>query len=152
MKNILEISDLLSNEISKYEGLHVEGNNIDRYVNDQLGNTSIFISGFVYSLLKKEDSRWGIEKWIDDALIEKFNSSIQKIEMSGIIIWGRQNTSRQWVSPFFFSKIKIGESFSCYFSDVNKKEVVYEDFCRDRSLWRGKHIRWEYKFDDKDLK
>lgn len=130
MKNSIEILDLLNKEIAKFEGLNLVCSNVNLYLNEQLGNMSILVSGLIYSLLKKKVCQWENEKWIDDALIEKFNSSINKIEISGVIIWGRENTTKQWVSPFFFLKEKSELNFLCYFNDKGKNEINYKDFAK----------------------
>jgi hypothetical protein len=48
------------------------------------------------------DSEWQRGRWIDDLTnVAIAVGSSQRIEVRGLMVWGEQGTTQQWVEPFF---------------------------------------------------
>lgn len=148
MKSSNEIALILADELSAY--INNIDNKIDTtgYFNDKLGDTSFLLAGLLHMLLKENDLERMV--WIDDSLITDIKTYNNEVFISGIMIWGKENTTEQWVDPFSFS-IKLNKSPSdsikyCFlFKDSDIKEISYEHFREDRDYFNNQNRRWNYE-------
>ncbi|WP_326982724.1 hypothetical protein VUJ46_21630 [Chryseobacterium sp. MYb264] len=121
------------------------------YYNESLGDTSFLLAGLLYSLTK-EDSNIDKTIWIDDSLITKVNRVDNIILIEGIMIWGKNNTTEQWVDPFKF-KMNFNSNFIdliFLFKDSDLSEISYENFRDNRDYYSNEIESWKHKFHYKD--
>lgn len=148
MKTIKELQTLLISEINKNLKNVRSAQNVD-YYNSLMGDTSILLTSIMEEhLLKMKD--WDNTEWLDDCLLEKvgISSLNDEINIEGIMIWGKKNTSEQWVSPFVF-KLKLDKSFdsnkySFLYGDLDMENITYEDFRNNRHYFEKKDRNWKY--------
>lgn len=110
------------------------------YYNEILGDTSFLLAGLLELLLKKNFGEWDSSKWIDDSLITSVAMQNEKMNIEGIMIWGRENTTEQWTDPFSFEiELLMDEvsfkRFTFLFCDLNNHEISYEKFKVNRKYW-----------------
>ena len=158
MKTVGELLKMLILELIEFEYKIAEISEVT-YYNEYLGDSSIILSSILGEhLLGRKD--WDVEKWLDDCLLTKvkFNDN-GCYNIWGIMIWGKENTTQQWVDPFFFN-IQLAEkksNFSEYtflFSEEGRKEITYEEFSGNRSLldenfyltedWNPSERNWKF--------
>lgn len=149
MKSANEIIQMLFEELKEHLD-RIDNNTGLTYYNEILGDTSFLLAGLLHVLIKTEN---GIENsvWIDDSLITDIKQINNEVSISGVIIWGKENTTEQWVDPFMFV-INLNNDFSDYtnytffFKDIIVKEISYEKFREDRNYFSDSIQKWEYKF------
>lgn len=119
------------------------------YYNEIFGDSSFLLAGLLASLLKHTGD-WESERWIDDSLFMKVELNQNRLLIWGVIIWGVEGTTDQWTDPFYF-EIELGENKHCfneytfYFSDLEKPEISYEEFCAHGDYWKPfDEINWKY--------
>jgi hypothetical protein len=119
------------------------------YYNEFLGSTSFLLAGLLELLLKKNFGEWDNRKWIDDSLITSISTQNEIMNIGGIMIWGRENTTKQWTDPFSFeielSMDEVGfERFTFLFCDSDIHEISYEEFKINREYWDNSNRNWKY--------
>ena len=149
MKSIEEIQEMVETEITKYLNKDICPQQNENYLNSMLGDTSFLLAGLLDSLLKREASDWDHSKWIDDCLINEVDKSNNKIGISGIMIWGKLNTTEQWTDPFYFElRLPRDEANSkrhtFLFSDLKHEEITYRSFRENRNYWDATERNWKY--------
>lgn len=145
MKSAKEIKEMLLKELWNYKksigSLKLEA----MYYNDHLGDTSFLLAGLLGELLKSRDD-WDSTKWLDDSLLRKVHLNKSKLSIWGVMIWGTESTTEQWVDPFFF-EVDLCNSlthFTFMLGDVNKPEIPYKEFRMDRTYWNQDERDWRY--------
>lgn len=131
-----ELQSMLLSEICNSLSAIKEGRNLACY-NEMLGDTSFLLSGILENELEG-NSRWGF--WLDDSLIHKIKIEGQKIRLWGVMIWGKDGTTKQWTDPFYCEFLIDCERASLQkmvmlFGDERREEVIYEEFAENRTLW-----------------
>lgn len=136
MKSLEEIKLMLARELETHvsQGLSQE----QGYYNKSLGDVSFLVASVLGYELKKNN--WDKEKWVDDSLITKVENHSDEYKLWGYVIWGREGTTEQWVSPFFFGmKFKKGsvsiDSYKIFFGIKEADDISYEEFIRDRGIF-----------------
>lgn len=125
------------------------------YYNELLGDTSFLLAGLLGSLLKQKYGDWHSKRWIDDSLITKVVEYNNEINIEGIMIWGKENTTEQWTSPFSF-KINLAKNqpgfkkFTFLFCHAEDPEISYEEFKVNGDVW-NKGRKWKYVIDSIDI-
>ncbi|MEM7371946.1 MAG: hypothetical protein AAF587_25245 [Bacteroidota bacterium] len=139
MKSDIEIKQMFLSEICE----HVEklDSQIELvYYNDLLEDTSFLLAAFLERLLIKNASEWDDDKWVDDCLLTKVLFSDKRLQIWGVMIWGRLDISSQWTDPFYFdftldlSCCKMKNS-TFLFRDMNIPSISYEQFNISRGFW-----------------
>jgi hypothetical protein len=120
------------------------------YYNEFLGDTSFLLAGLLELLLKKNFGEWDSRKWIDDSLITRISTQNEKMNIEGIMIWGRENTTEQWTDPFSFEiELSMDEvsfkRFTFLFCDLDFREISYEEFKLNREYWDKNNRNWKYR-------
>lgn len=145
MKSIEEIEVMLIDELSSHlreSEPFVE----EEYYNEKLGDTSFLLAGLLGSHLKLKDN-WNSEKWFDDSLLIKLKMDEGEIFISGVMIWGVESTTEQWVSPFHFKFYKSELNlikYSFLFEDLAKPSIPYEEFKANLFYWNHDEVNWKY--------
>lgn len=157
MKSIRKILSMLVNELTK---ARERIKSIDKelvYYNESLGDTSFLLAGLLELLLKKNFGEWDSRKWIDDSLITSISTQNEKMNIEGIMIWGRENTTEQWTDPFsfeielFMDEVNL-KRFTFLFCDLDIHEISYEEFKINREYWDNSNRNWKYIINsDKEL-
>lgn len=124
------VQELLSSKLNKLDFKL-------QYYNQYLGDTSILLTSLLEEHLL-EDSNWTFDKWIDDCLITKLEKQENEWRVWGIVIWGRENTSQEWVDPFYFHLKIENITFKCeeycfLFGESHENEITYEMFNENRN-------------------
>lgn len=110
-----------------------------QYYNKYTGNLSVIITSILAEELVEFDD-WDSNYWLDDSLLSKLSKTKDSFSIWGIVIKGKEGTTRQWTEPFYF-EIKSDDEFKTYrnytflFGEKNSKEFPYEEFKYDRGLW-----------------
>ncbi|MCS3533014.1 hypothetical protein [Chryseobacterium sp. JUb7] len=149
MKSTNEIAEILLEELQdKINKINLKDT---IYYNEFLGDTSFLLAGLLYSLIK-EDSNIDNTIWIDDSLITKVNRFDNIILIEGIMIWGKDNTTEQWVDPFKFNMNFNNNfiDFTFLFKDLDLNEISYESFRNNRNYFSDEIENWKYRFNYKD--
>jgi hypothetical protein len=148
MKSKSEIIALLAEALNEsLDKIHVIPEK--GYYNELLGPASFLLSGLLQPFVEEFED-WEPGKWIDDSLISNAYIKDGKLTLEGVMIWGRENTTEQWVDPFSF-KTELHEGkvtlagFSFMFCDMITQELAYEEFTENRDYWKGRKIKWKYK-------
>lgn len=68
------------------------------------------------------------------------------------MIWGKENTTEQWTSPFSFKMYLENDkrSFKKYifwFCDADDQEVSYDEFRFNRDILNKEKRNWKYVID-----
>ena len=147
MKELIRSSKLLSTELDKY--INKSGFIKSGYYNDFLGDTSFLFAGWLDIVLKTKVKDWDSNRWLDDCLIDVFSVIDNTITLEGILIWGVENTTKQWTAPFHFSVVLIHQKinfkdFSLFICDLHKPAISYEKFNMNRDYWINTK-NWKYK-------
>ena len=157
MKSLGELEQMLVTELVESKDKISKISNIT-YYNEYLGDGSILLSSILAEHLLG-GGNWAIEKWFDDSILTKMRVSENKYAIWGIMIWGRENSSQQWVDPFYF-EIQLTENsseFSEYtflFSEEGHQEITYDEFNKNRNIfdrsfyknkdWNPSERNWKY--------
>lgn len=148
MKSVDEIEVMLVNELwNNFDTIKSLKQEVD-YYNDMLGDTSFLLAGLLGALLKFED-KWDSKKWLDDSLLTNIRLNKNKLSICGVMIWGLENTTKQWTDPFSF-KVDLGDTksefneYTFMFGDLNKREISYEEFRINRNYWGQTERDWKY--------
>jgi hypothetical protein len=141
MKSKLELQQMLADEICSIKDSIVLNPITHRDYNQDLGNVSYILAALLFKELKEEEL-WSIGNWIDDSFIHNYEIDNSVVRFWGAIVFGKERTTKQWVSPFyceykFDSLLCKIESFSFYFGDNEADEILYEHFNKDRFVWDG---------------
>lgn len=117
--------------------------------NDLFGNTSLMLTGLLELMLKTKFADWDRSKWFDDSFLSEARFENSVLTLEGVMIWGRENTSQRWVDPFLFEiDLQVNEnSYKKYvflFGHLDDKEIIYEQFNKDRSYWNNREKDWKY--------
>lgn len=149
MKSTNEIAEILLEELQ--DNINKINLKDTIYYNEFLGDTSFLLAGLLYSLIK-EDSNIDNTIWIDDSLITKVNRFDNIILIEGIMIWGKDNTTEQWVDPFKFNMNFNNNfiDFTFLFKDLDLNEISYESFRNNRNYFSDEIENWKYRFNYKD--
>ena len=145
MKTLQELQDLLLLEIK--QNMHkIKSVTKNTYYNKFMGDTSIILTSILEEFLLAEND-WDDKKWLDDALLTNVELLFDdKIVISGIIIWGQDNTTMQWTEPFRFQmNLNNSNEYEFLFGDSKLKELEYEKFLINREYWNKVRIDWRYK-------
>ena len=149
MKSIRKILTTLITELTK---ARERIKSIDEelvYYNEFLGDTSFLLAGLLELLLKINFDEWDSRKWIDDSLITSISTQNEKMNIEGIMIWGREDMTEQWTDPFSF-EIELSmdevnfERFTFLFCDLDIHEIPYEEFKINREYWDNSNRNWKY--------
>lgn len=135
MKTIEELEIFLIEEIKRNKS-SIENHLGEKYYNKISGDISPLLTSILFEhLLYRKD--WDKNKWLDDSLLTKIKYSGNSISIWGVTIWGKEGTSSQWTSPFYFKAImNTSNSFKEYsFLFGDEEEVSYEDYKKNRSVW-----------------
>lgn len=149
MKSANEISQMLSVELLNHiNNINTISNSL--YYNEVLGDTSFLLAGLL-DILIKNDTQISQKIWIDDSLINNIELINKTVFIKGVMIWGKENTTEQWVDPFkFTSKFNHDSSnfinYSFFFKDLYTNEISYEEFRDNRNYYSKEIKKWKYKF------
>ena len=116
-----------------------EHNDTDMYLNQIMGNTSIYLTAILHKLLLEEEE-WNKKKWLDDSLLTKYSFENSVISIWGIVISGKEGTTKQWTDPFFF-EMKLNNDhnnfleYSFLFGDIENDELDYLEYTNYRGYW-----------------
>ena len=140
MKSSKELQSMLLSEICNNLIAIEKERELDCY-NQILGDTSFLLSGILENELDSITS-WNPLNWIDDSLIHKVKIDEYKVRLWGVMIWGKNGTTKQWTDPFY-SEFLIDcedttlQKLTILFGDEMLEEVTYEMFSKNRSYWDG---------------
>lgn len=139
MKSLEEIQEMLILELCNSLKSFNSGIEMD-YYNEELGDTSFLLAGYLEKQLRKNFQDWNKEKWIDDSLLTKINIDENKLSIWGVMIWGVKNLTEQWTEPFYFNVVlnDCQTDFiksTLLFGDENCSEITYEEFNQNRDFW-----------------
>ena len=123
------------------------------FYNEFLGDSSAILAGVLNALLGDETISWDSDaKWLDDCLITRlFLEDDDVLRLRGVVIWGKRNTTEQWVDSFAFEvqplHTNVGKRrFRFWFCDKSDTKRTYEEF-KQRSPYTFSNIpEWKYKF------
>ena len=158
MKSASEILKMLVNELL----VHIEsGGRIEKnqgFYNQALGDTSFLLAGLLEVLLKENLREWDSEtNWLDDTLITSVRLLENKLILAGVVIWGTQGTTEQWVDPFSFEMYPLLDGdrkrhFKFSFCNDKKSAITYHDYMAKPSLKENEeNISWTYTLDSDKL-
>ena len=121
-----------------------------QYYNEYLGDTSIFLSSLFELEMKRNVIEWD-KRWIDDCLIKIVNNQPDIISLNGEMIWGKENTTKQWTDPFYFELQKNHTDWNqnkiiLKSGDLNRTSLIYEKYSINRDYWSLSNIVWRYVF------
>ncbi|AEE51477.1 hypothetical protein [Haliscomenobacter hydrossis] len=141
MKSIEELNEMLVCEICQYLDEIDFDVDLECY-NELTGDVSFLLAGVLESQLKRSFNDWEPNKWIDDSLLTKIAIDGKKVSIWGVMIWGRIDTTQQWIDPFYFEMILNATcsnfvEFTFLFGEEKNIEVTYEEFNTNRNLWGG---------------
>ncbi|KMQ59942.1 hypothetical protein ACM46_16925 [Chryseobacterium angstadtii] len=148
MKSASEIAQMLLQDLAQNLN-NIQKNNSLIYYNEILGDTSFLLAGLLNVLVKKENF---IDKiWIDDSLItdiKLLNSN--KIFIKGVMIWGKEGTTAQWVDPFEFimkfdNDLSTFINYTFFYQDFDINEISYEEYRENRYNYEVEKWRYEFK-------
>ncbi len=165
MKSSRELQSMLVSEICNNYLVIKERRVLDCY-NEIMGDSSFLLSGILERELEN-DVNWNPGNWIDDSLIHKVNVEGCKIEVWGVMIWGKDGTNKQWTEPFYCEftidckSIKLRE-LTILFGDESIDEITYEEFAENRAFWdrafysdafwKPSERVWKYIIHSKEMK
>ncbi|RFS16846.1 hypothetical protein [Emticicia sp. C21] len=154
MKTTHELKKILSSELNEtLKTLHSlkKSTYPDYYYNAIFGDASFILAGILEQLLN-ESYHWGTKsgKWMDDALIEDFHLYEERLSINGVMIWGKGDTTEQWVEPFYFdvelNKNEVNmEGYNLYFGNTDNPAIPYTYFSNNREYWQQDLRNWEYQ-------
>lgn len=125
------------------------------YFNEFLGDTSFLLATLLQRQLENSAPDWDSKRWVDDSLIEKcVTKNGNRIGIGGVIIWGLENSTKQWTDPFYFESefTEDKTDFSWYtflFCDLDSEGISYEEINLNRSYWNFKKRNWRYILNSK---
>jgi hypothetical protein len=149
MKSIVEIQDSLFKEVVKYIERSTTDSVEEGYFNRIAGDISFLLAALLNSFMKIKYEDWISEKWLDDSLIHGINFEGNRLQIWGVMIWGRHNTTEQWTDPFLF-EIELNKdrldfkSISFWFCDLLDPELTFERFVENRNYYNFDRINWKY--------
>lgn len=149
MKSGNEIAQMLLGELLKNIN-NINNFNNSKYYNEILGDTSFLLAGLLHVMIKKEP-QIDQKVWMDDSLITNIKLVNNIIFIDGIMIWGENGTTEQWVDPFNFN-ICLNNDFTdfiyynFFFKDLYMSELLYDDFKENRNYYSDKIRNWKYEF------
>lgn len=165
MKSIIELQSMLASEICNNFLLLKERRTLYCY-NEIMGDSSFLLSGILERELENDDA-WSSVNWIDDSLIHKVDIDGCKVRIWGVMIWGKDGTTKQWTDPFYCEltidckSIDLQE-LTILFGDVSINELIYEEFSDNRDFWdrafysdtywTPSEREWKYKVHSKKMK
>jgi hypothetical protein len=138
MKSSKELQAMLASEICTNLLALKEAKNLDCY-NEITGDSSFLLSGILERELEA-DTKWSPSNWIDDSLLHKVSLENSKIKMWGVMIWGKEGTTKQWTEPFY-CEFSLGckpdelQELVILFGDEMVEEMIYEEFAENRTFW-----------------
>src|SRR5262245_27791496 len=133
MKSIQEIQAMVESSIMKDLNKDEPIEMVGGYYNAAL-DASYLLAGLLELLLKERVADWDSNtRWIDDSLIEEVDKRENKFGISGVMIWGRNDTSEQWTDPFYFEMRWLGNDdnrnrLTFLFCDLDSEEMSYGTF------------------------
>ena len=137
MRTLSELEQMLVNELVEYSRRKPTAIT-SQYYNEVMGDTSVLLTSILEEhLLGNEE--WDSKKWLDDCLLSKVKIEDNKCHIWGVVIYGKENTLKQWTAPIYF-EISF---FNCsgymeylfLFDSENEPELLYEDFAANREFW-----------------
>ncbi|SFN92153.1 hypothetical protein SAMN05421594_4719 [Chryseobacterium oleae] len=145
MKSTNEIAKMLLEELLKNIN-NINNFKNSNYYNEILGDTSFLLAGLLHTMIKKEP-QIDQKVWIDDSLITNINQVDNIISIEGIMIWGENGTTEQWVDPFYFTiNLNNDSAYKFFFKDLYLSELSYDDFKENRNYYSDKVKNWKYEF------
>ena len=123
------------------------------YYNEVLGDTSFLLAGLLGALLRLRDD-WDMRRWIDDSLLIGVRLNQNSLSIWGVMIWGMENTTKQWTDSFYF-EVELDDTKSSFneytflFGDLNKPETSYEEFRTDCNFEMPPEKNWKYEIKQK---
>src|SRR5690349_5039266 len=75
--------------------------------NELLGPTSYLLAALLQNYLRS-DFDWPDNLWQDDSLFSTVTFKEEKLTIKGVMIYGIEGDTSQWVSPFIFSLVIKG--------------------------------------------
>jgi hypothetical protein len=151
MKSNIEIFEMLIHDCLKIDK-DIISSNKDNYLNSSLGDISFLLSSFFESILKSH-SLISNDIWFDDSLITKFLFNKLFIEIEGFIIWGKINTTNQWVSPFNIkinflnSRKNSNYTILLKFGIEDDKLISYENIEKIFNFHTSTDMKWLHKLE-----
>lgn len=133
-----EIIKLLIEEFEKFCYKNTQISKV--YYNEIMGDTSFLLAALLQKLMEDNFEDWDKEKWINDSLLEKVLFEENKLIISGVMIWGIENTDEQWTAPFIFkilhrNNVFDSKKFEFLFVNKDHNEISYEEFKVNRKYW-----------------
>lgn len=138
MKSSKELQSMLASEIYNNISLIKKGEELVCY-NEVTGDSSFLLSGILERELEN-DINWNSNNWIDDSLLHKVSFQDCKVQIWGVMIWGKEGTTKQWTEPFYsefsidFNYLELKE-LVILFGDEKVNEITYEEFSTNRTFW-----------------
>lgn len=149
MKQLEEIKVIFNSELTKHLEVMSTLPKQSQYYNEFLGDVSVILAALIESSLRKNFVDWDHTKWMDDSLITKLVLSNDKLNIAGVVIWGRENTTQQWTDPFRFeAEFREDGTFSnflIWFQYVNTPELTFDEFKNSRNYYNSAQPIWKYQ-------
>lgn len=138
MKSSNQLQKMLSSELCDSLDTIEKNIGLDCY-NELLGDTSFLLAGILENELKN-NPEWSSLKWLDDSLIHKINIERKKVQLWGVMIWGKDGTTKQWTDPFFCEfyincKQQEIQKLIVLFGDEKIEAITYQQFAENRTYW-----------------
>ena len=136
MKSLNELEILLIDELNSANSNFDNCEKHDYYLNGVLGKSSIYLTSILHELLFA-NQRWNRKKWLDDSLITKFHFDEKRCSIWGVVISGKNSTTKQWTDPFYY-EFKIEGNLTEYtflFADCEDEELDYMEYKNNRGYW-----------------
>jgi hypothetical protein len=114
----------------------------DRYFNALLGDTSSLIAGYIDEYYRGHYADDEDSIWFDDCLLINVEHQDNQWAIWGVLIWGRENTTEQWVYPFYLETTIVllpvsAQKLVILFGDMDLPVLTYEEYSCDRIYWDG---------------
>lgn len=129
------------------------------FYNRALGDSSFLLAGLLQLLLRENVPQWDSKsRWLDDSLITHVRLNENKLVLGGVMIWGKRDTTEQWVDLFSFeteplSKEARSPRFTFSFCDAQGSERKYEDYRGDSLIVSNyEDVSWKYVLESEKLR
>lgn len=129
------------------------------FYNRFLGDTSFLLAGLLQALLKEKVPQWDSKsRWIDDCLITHLRLFENRLVLGGVMIWGRMDTTEQWVDVFSFETEQVSKDegsprYAFSFCDSQRPERKYEEYGEGGPVVNNyEDISWKYVLDSEELR
>lgn len=125
----------------KWDNLTVTTNG---YYNEQLSDISSVLAALLGIKLHEKNVSWIDINWLDDCLIVNVDKRNEICSFEGVMIYGKEITSEQWVSPFQFKTNLENRQYSFLFGYNLHDEVSYHSYREHQDIFNIKIRDWQF--------